>query len=179
MFHIVAGITSLIQHINVSKEDSKRYRPACCSSCGNLGLWRHGSYPRNPHRPHAPGQSLNPISIQRFYCPVCHKTCSVLPECIPPRRWYMWDIQQAVLLLCLSGKSLYAVAKEVAPSRPTIARWLARFKEQFRLHKDTLCNHVVELGRTIDFSDFWSTCFKQLSLGAAMRLCHVSGVHIP
>lgn len=175
MQHIVAGVLSLVQHIKQSNIQPSYYRPSCCLSCGKAGLRIHGSYPRKTDR----SSELNPIFIPRFFCPHCHKTCSVLPECIPARRWYLWEIQQAALVLLLSGKSLYAAAKELTPSRHTLGRWLHRFKEQLCLHKDILCNHLADLGRTTGFSHFWNACLKNFSLATAMRLCHVAGVSVP
>jgi Homeodomain-like domain len=104
---------------------------------------------------------------------------SVLPECIPPCRWYLWEVQQMALSLFLLGKSLRAIAQEVGPSRHTISRWMNRFKEQFLLHKDVLCTNIADFGRIIDFTDFWQNCLCHFSLAQAMRLCHASGVTIP
>lgn len=179
MVHIVADVVSLVQYLSTLRNEPERYRLKYCLRCGKAGVWFHGCYPRKADRCSGPVEgSLNPIWIQRFYCPECRRTCSVLPECIPPRRWYLWEMQQVALLLILSGKSFYAVAKEIMPSRYTLARWIARFKEQFNLHKDALCGHFVELGRTVDFTAFWQTCLKQMSLSCAMRLCHVAGVSV-
>ena len=77
------------------------------------------------------------------------------------------------------GKSAYAIAKEIIPSHHTISRWMARFKKQFILHKDTLCVSFTELGRTCGLAEFWQACLEKITLGAAMRLCHVAGVFIP
>lgn len=178
MVWILSDIVSLRQYIMIfeKKEFADNER---CSHCGKSGLWRHGSYARKADRTSKPRESLNPILIQRYYCPSCRKTCSVMPECIPPHRWYLWSIQQAALTLLLAGKSLRAIAQEIAPSRRTVGRWINRFKEQFHFHKDVLCTHAVDLGRTTGFTDFWQACFGQMSLAQAMRLCHVAGVFIP
>jgi transposase-like protein len=175
MQHIIAAVLSLVQHITLLNTQSSSYRPTCCLFCGKTGLWIHGSYPRKADR----SGELNPLFIPRFFCPHCHRTCSALPECIPPRRWYLWEMQQMALSLLLAGASLRAVEKEILPSRSTIRRWLNRFKEQFCFHKDVLCNHIADLGRTIDFFDFWKACLDHFSLAQAMRLCHVAGVPIP
>lgn len=180
MTWILSDVLTLRQYLSFLSEQSMASFYAsvrCC--CGSLKLWRHGSYPRKADRLGVDGESLNPIFIQRFYCPCCKKTLSVLPEGIPPHRWHLWATQQAALLLLLAGKSVYAAAKEVAPSRHTIARWLARLREQFLLHKDTLCNHIAALGRTVDFTGFWDSCLKEMPLSKAMRLCHVAGVPVP
>ena len=178
MVHIVAEILLLIQHIKVRNDEPERYRLKYCLCCGKSGVWPHGCYPRKADRSGGL-ESLNPIMIQRFFCPGCRRTCSVLPECIPPRRWYLWDEQQTALLLLLTGNSLSAVAKKVMPSRHTLKRWFTRIKEQFHLHKDVLCNHFIELGRTINCINFWQIFLKNNLLSFAMRLCHVAGVSIP
>jgi transposase-like protein len=176
---ILADILSLMQHIESFNDDSKFIRLDRCLCCGRASPQLHGCYPRKADRSIAPEESLNPILIQRYYCSGCRRTCSVLPECLPPFRWYLWEVAQDALALMLMGKSLRAIAQVIVPSRRTIGRWINRFKEQFRLHKDVLCNHATDLGRTTVFTDFWRDCLDQVSLAQAMRLCHVAGVAIP
>ena len=178
MTHILADILSLTQYQEWLNKESKQHRLTHCPHCGKARLHLHGHYPRKSDRS-AAGQSLNPILIQRYYCPACKKTCSVLPECIPPHRWYLWETQQIALVLILSGQSICAIAKKIMPAQRTIARWMARFRDQFHIHKDALCNHIAALGRTIGFTDFWLTCLKTMSLSKAMRICHVAGGFIP
>jgi transposase-like protein len=177
--HIIAGILSLIQYLEILKNEPKFYRLEKCLCCGKASPWLHGYYPRKADRSSNPGESLNPILIQRFFCPECRKTSSALPECIPPKRWYLWDVQQAALLLLLAGQSLNATAKKIMPSRYTIKRWITRFKEQFHLHRDALCNQLIKLGRTINFIEFWQEFLKNNLLSKSMCLCHVAGISIP
>jgi len=174
MAHILADIVSLMQYKNLEKQE---YRLNYCLCCGKAKPYFHGHYPRKTDRS-ASGQ-LNPILIQRYYCPACKKTCSMLPECISPHRWYLWEIQQTALMMILSGHSIRAIAKKIMPSRRTIARWMARFLDQFRMHKDALCNHIADLGRTIEFTDFWTICLETMSLSKAMHICHVAGGIVP
>jgi hypothetical protein len=75
--------------------------------------------------------------------------------------------------------SLTATAKKVIPSRHTISRWLGRLKERFRLHKDVLTGHFIDLGRSSGFTEFWSACFKKIHLSQAMCFCNAAGVDIP
>jgi hypothetical protein len=103
----------------------------------------------------------------------------VLPECIPPRRWYLWETQQAAILLFMLNGSARAVEQQVKPSRYTIKRWLAWIITQFNSHKDTLCTNFPALGLLTQPVSFWKHVFDKLSLGTAMRLCHVAGVSIP
>ncbi len=179
MFYILLNIASLVQYLAVLNSNSDQVRPKFCACCGRINLWRHACYERKPDHESSPGESLNPILIQRYYCPGCEKTFSVFPECIPPRRWYIWEVQQQVLMFFILGQSVYAIAKTSIPSYKTVQRWLLRFQEQFRLHKDTLCAHFGDLSRTSGFADFWQACLKKMTVGAAMRLCHVAGVIIP
>jgi len=180
MIFIVPGITTLMQYIIEQQlEATSIFVCVKCPHCGSTQLWKHGYYHRKADRYNCADQLLNPILIQRFICRNCKKTCSALPECIPPRRWYLWEIQQSVLLLILAGKTIYAIAKDSILSRHTVSRWISRFKEQFALHKFTLSQHFVDLGRTINFTDFWQNCLRNISLAQAMRICHVTGVNIP
>lgn len=180
MQHIVSGVLSLTQYLLSFKEESGRYQLSRCLGCGKSGLWLHGCYARKADRScMEANESLNPIFIQRFYCHFCRKTCSVLPECVAIRRWYLWIAQQIVLLHWLSGMSIYSIAKKSVPSRHTIRRWVNRFKEQFHLHKDAICNQLMDLGRTVDFKDFWQTFLKEKLLSHGMRICHAAGLAVP
>ena len=179
MLHILPRILSLRQYQFEIDHKPEPIRPDKCAFCGRSHPWHHAHYLRKSDRTSKPGESLNPIVIQRYYCPGCGKTTSALPECLPPRRWYLWEIQQSALVLLLLGKSAYAIAKENIPSHHTIRRWMARFREQFILHKDTLCVRLHALSRTSGLAEFWSACFEKITLGESMRLCHDTGVFIP
>jgi transposase-like protein len=176
MQHIVANLSTLEQYLKVQKETPEILRPERCPSCGKAGLWPHGSYDRKAERDSG---AHEPVHIPRFFCPNCHKTCSSIPEFMSSRRWYMWSIQQAAMVLVLAGKSIAAVAKEIVLSRHTVSRWMGRLKERFRLHKDVLCQHFIDLGRADNFAGFWADCFSKIPLSKAMLFCHVAGVNIP
>lgn len=177
MFYILANILTLIQSKNIPPDHS----PENCVGCGKRYPWRHGTFTRQSDRENASEKSLNPIMIQRYFCNGCKKTFSALPEIISPRRWYTWEAQQLVLELHLLGISAYSIAKRCMPSYKTIRRWLARAKEQLIFHKGTLgsIDKYKDLNRTVDFKSFWQSCLKKMTLAAAMRLCHVSGIIIP
>lgn len=180
MFDILAGLTTLIQYKNIAGYSLDAIlRPAQCPSCCKSNPWRHGTYTRESDRINPSSESLNSILIHRYYCPGCGKTCSALPECIPPRRWYLWETQQAAILLFLLEGSAQAVEKLVKPSRHTITRWVAWLITQFNLHKDVLCSHFPAFGLFTEPTGFWKHVFSKLSLSAAMRLCHVAGISIP
>ena len=57
-------------------------RPKYCPHCRNPGLHHHGSYKR-----HSKAEALtdeDQVAIQRYLCPPCGCTCSVLPDDMLP-----------------------------------------------------------------------------------------------
>ena len=85
---ILPNIFSLLQHIETLRKEPESYRPKRCPGCRHTTIWCHGCYTRKADE----NDTLNPVPIPRFYCPECDSTCSVLPECIPPRSWYLWKV---------------------------------------------------------------------------------------
>lgn len=176
---IIPGIATLLQYLNELRNDPERFRPLNCDLCGRCGLWRHGYYGRKSDRENNSANTLNSIPIPRFYCCDCKHTCSVLPECIPPRRWYLWSIQQAVLLLVLMGQSATAISQFHMPGRRTIGRWLQWLQER----SDEFCFHLKsrdsKLGYYSNFTDFWSRCFEQWGLAKVMIFLNGQGLMVP
>jgi transposase len=181
MFSIAPYFTSLIKYVEyIVEHGSKGLRPKRCPHCGKSGMRCHGSYPRKADRENHGAESLNPVPIFRFYCPSCGHTCSVLPECIPPHRWYLWAVQQAALGLIILEHSLRYIATQVPPARSTIRRWNNRFKVMFILHTLHLRSRSPELGRsTGTFNLFWKACLEQMSLSWAMFWIHCAGEAVP
>jgi len=191
MRNILPGISTLDQHVKLSSSTTEDYRPATCPHCGKAGLHLHGGYSRKVDRDGSLSKDTM-ILIPRFQCPNCHRTCSVLPECIPPRRWYLWNkFQQIAITAVLMGKSFAAAAKEAATkeiankkitlslSRHTVSRWFNQLYEKFDTHSTALRQHITDLGRFNSFEDFWPACFEKISLSEAMLLCNGAGVNVP
>jgi len=177
---ILPGILTLEQYKCKNYEPSVDLRPQNCWNCGMAGLHCHATYERQSDRENKSGDSLNPIIIQRYICPHCRKTCSVLPECIPPRRWYPWYIQEAVLLARLLGASLNEIARQHVPSRATCKRWWGWLKERSNDFTHELTSLFPDkLGRCPDFQTFWSTCLDKMQLSKAMWYCHQNEVIVP
>lgn len=168
MHRIVGSISSLAQHLFTIATDAERYRPAACPHCRCAGVWRHGCYHRKADRGTGGGDSLNPVAVLRFLCRACARTCSRLPACIAPRRWYDWVVQQAVLLLLLGGVSLHHCARCSGCDRRTVRRWrdwLRRRSEEFSFF---LRSRWPELGRLADHESFWRNVIDSVSLQQAM-----------
>jgi transposase-like protein len=182
----IANIKTLKQCKNFSWDlpFSSAFRPKKCTKCGVINPWKHGVYCRQPDRGEKredknDKEEFNPMPIQRFYCQHCEKTFSILPECIPQRRWYIWATQQVALILILSGYSIYKVSKIVLPKYGTIKRWYDKFSDDFKLHRDAICSRFSAFAITNNFIDFWRLIFDKQDLGWAMRICQLTGVIIP
>jgi len=178
---ILAGISSLAEY------KTKLPELDICRTCMNCGraaaLHRHGRYDRKSDRQSEPDISLNQVEILRFICKFCRKTCSVLPECIPPRRWYLWEVQQAVIQDWLAGHRWYVISQKLKVARSTCRRWIQHLQDNFLPHADTLKNVAGSLGEHLvhcfEVKSFWQRCFTQVGLSRAMLLCHQAGVDIP
>jgi transposase-like protein len=170
MNRIVSSVTTLLQHIEAIKQTPEIYRPLACPHCGIKIVWQHGYYTRKADRHHDSDDSLNPVPICRYRCSACRRTCSRLPLCIAPRRWYNWSVQQSALEALLNGDSLRGCARTQVRDRRTIGRWwhwLANRRQTFEFHLRT---RLPELGRVADFADIWRQVFKSMGLAATMAL---------
>lgn len=168
MHRIVATVTALEQHRRLLAHDPELYRPPACPHCGLGKLWRHGCYQRKVERSGGSSAPRNPVPVPRFRCPGCQRTCSRLPACIAPRRWYDWVVQQVVLRALASGASLHAAARSCAIDRHTARRWrnwLAARGETFACFLRSRC---PDWGRVGDSAAFWRSSLAERSLQELM-----------
>lgn len=168
MHRIVLNIPTLDQHFSALNQSPDAYRPARCPHCGRGVLWRHGCYYRKADRGRQPGPSRNPVPIRRYCCASCHRTCSRLPLCIAPRRWYDWAVQQAVLICLLCGESLHRTCRCAGIARRTVRRWRDWLFERSDSFALFLRSRFPEWGRTIDRGAFWKNALETMSLGQVM-----------
>jgi hypothetical protein len=178
---ILAGILSLTQHLSTLKTSPEKYYLNQCphTDCGKSGLWCHGYRYRKSDRENNEQSTLNPIPILRLYCPTCKRTCSVLPECIPPHRWYLWLIQQIAIILYFSGISLTKISQKIIPSRFTISRWIKRLSDQFNTHALHFKSKWSWLGYYASVNDFWSALLNKISLSQVMLFLNNQNVFVP
>ena len=168
MDRILASITNLEQHAQALAGDSDAYRPTTCPHCHRSGLWRHGCYHRKADRGAGSDESLNPVAVLRFLCRACERTCSRLPACIAPRRWYDWAVQQVVLLLVLGGCSVHRYAVCASRDRHTVRRWRDWLRDRGERFAFFLRSRFPELGRVADHESFWRNVIDKLSLQQAI-----------
>ncbi len=129
---IVSDIITFSQHLYALKHSFELYRPSFCPHCNAFVLWCHGYYGRKPDRLNHGDDSVNDIPIPRFLCATCRRTCSTLPECIAPARWYPWVIQQWCLWAYLNGWSVKQLYRDFPMARSTISRWVNWLKDSFK-----------------------------------------------
>lgn len=179
MSWIVPFVPTLAEHAEKIDGDRQRYRPTRCPhpDCGLSGrLRRHGYYLRKPDRG---SRKLNPVKMQRYLCYGCGHTCSSLPSCLSPRRWYLWAVQAAVLIQLLAGGSVHACAREHGPDRRTVRRWWRWLQDSHARFADQLKRRIPDLGRTADWREFWRRCLSDELLQEVMAWLHSQGVSVP
>ncbi len=176
---ILSDIHSLRQHINTLKTNPELYCPDACIYCQETVIWRYGYYYRKPDRLASSKDSLNDVPIPRFKCVSCCRTFSTLPECIAPRRWYPWVLQQLCLYLSLSGYSIKTIHQHIPAARSTLSRWVRWLNDKFIDHHRGLCSEVAAMGYYSDYSSFWLHWFKSNCLSHAMLLLNRQGVSVP
>ena len=105
-----------------------------CPLCGKMHcLIGHGYYLRKPKGLIA-GHDVGMVWIKRWFCKLCHRTISVLPDFLLAFRHYVVPVIQAVLeARCECGKlwaALEAEYAETGPAKQTIQRWCSSFAQQ-------------------------------------------------
>jgi transposase-like protein len=176
---ILSEIVTLRQHLNTLKQTPELYCPNACIYCQETVIWCHGYYYRKPDRLNRGDESQNDIPIPRFKCVTCFRTFSTLPECIAPRRWYPWAIQQACLWLSLSGRSIQSIHQLFPAARSTLSRWVRWLSDKFTVHHRILCSQDATLGYYSGLTSFWLHWIDLKLLSHAMALLNQEGVIVP
>lgn len=167
MNRILGTITTLDQHFVEIANGGHAYRPERCPHCRCAGLWHHGCYRRKADRNASAQESRNPVPILRFLCHTCLRTCSRLPACIAPGRWYDWAMQQIVLLLLLAGTSLRQGWRQTGRARSTLRRWRDWLLARSASFTFCLRSRHPELGRLPE-PGFWPQVISRMSLALVM-----------
>jgi hypothetical protein len=168
MRRIVIGITSLEQHLQTLSQNPEVYRPPSCPDCGFGRLWAHGDYKRKADRSNVSEGNLNPIPIPRYRCAGCKVTCSRVPECIAPKRWYSWAVQAVCLLAVMRGVASECDASLRSPARRTIGRWWRWLQKRGPVFRFHLSSRFAEFGRVGEALDYWCHVVDTMGLSRAM-----------
>ena len=78
-----------------------------------------------------------------------------------------------------AGESVRKVAREMMPRRRTIGRWRHWIEREFDRQSLHLRSRFAELGRGVEWKEFWSLCLQSMSLSAAMGWLDRMGVRVP
>jgi len=179
MPHIVPAIACLEQHLKELAGSPETYRPSRCPKCGLAGLWCHGHYERKADRDTG---KLNPVEVPRYICGKkggCGSSCSSLPSCLCPRRWYDWAVQQAVLLLMLAGASIRSCAEELGRARSTVRRWWKWLAGRHEVYAFHLLTDHPEWGRVERWQEFWQRAMEEQPLAEPMAYLARAGLTVP
>jgi len=178
---ILSEIMTFRQHTETLLTNSQKYKPDSCPHCYCIKLWCHGCYYRKPDRINTSQNSMNDLAVLRFKCTKenCGKTCSTLPECFSPRRWYPWINQQWCLWFLLAGYSINQVAELFPMARSTIVRWKNWLDVSFDIFHRYLKNKFPQLGYFEDKISFWSNWLEKYSLSQAVVILNNQQVVIP
>ena len=180
MYRIVSAILTLSQHIETLFTTPAVYLPPCCPNCGHGTLWNHGCYYRKEVRGLAfDDESLDPIPIPRYLCTSCWQSCSRLPSCIPPRRWYGWSSQQLVLQYLLASVSFHGCSTLLGIGRSTVRRWWNWLESNRPSFEFFLRSRYPEWGRETDSNSFWQVCLGSMPLSEIMARLDNDGVTVP
>jgi transposase-like protein len=173
---ILSGIESVSKH----PPSSKTGPPTHCSRCGSITFKKNGKYPRKVHCGNEL-EAINPTDIQRYYCFGCEHTFSVLPDWLPPKRWYVWAAQEnALRALIILGYSIRMISNRYRMARSTLKRWFDRLKDRFCDHADQLKQVLPNiLGRTEDAISFWKAWLSSFSLSQAMGQLQAARIEVP
>jgi len=115
-------------------------RPERCPRCGAVGhMTGHGGYPRRKplDATSAPPQ---PVQVRRWFCTVCRRTTSLLPDLFHRHRHYLWAVIGAALVrrfvLGQTWKQIQAALSQMpaevdpAPSLDSLQRWCKAYATQ-------------------------------------------------
>jgi len=181
MIRILPNIKNSEQYLDYHDEYGQIPRPANCLSeaCGKKGIWRNGSYER------CNKCIRQAVRIRRFLCPHCRRSFSLIPSFMAPKRHYVWAMQQAVLLLLLTGTSILDASTQIKIDRHTARRWrdwLLKDEARSARYSHHLLTHLPDLGRhgsATDRSDFWHHCLKTIGLADSMYCIGQAGESVP
>ena len=179
MCRMIGSIRTLKQHLFTLKSDPCFYKLKRCPQCRRGGLWAHGVYYRKGDRSLVSENRSVLLPIPRFFCPHCNSTCSRLPMCLSPRRWYPWDAQGLALLLVLEVIPLARIREWVGACADTVRRWRTWLAERSGTLEFHLRSAFPYLGRHGQGDAFWSAALRKPGLPEAMAAVCRQEVPVP
>lgn len=104
---------------------------AACPNCGARMLQSLSQYPRHLNGTH--GEGL--VYIQRYECPICHKTHAVLPDIITPYSPYSLRFKLVAVKAYFERiVSVETLCADMGLAISILYRWIKKYKDHKALH---------------------------------------------
>jgi hypothetical protein len=147
-------------------------RPKCCIHClASTRLHRHGKFFRTVFSL----QEEHSIPIFRFYCPLCERCCSYLPDFLEPHQQVALDVQEEILEI--RDKQPLSTVTELTRHLPggyyaekTLWRWTKKWNGQLQMVEPKLWEWLfqadahIRLPRGLTGWTAWRSIWKQLRI---------------
>lgn len=142
---------------------ARAVQPLPCPHCHETRWHRHGCYGRDV----CTNVEIQRIPVQRFACPSCRHTVSLLPSFVGPRQPFLWDVQQQVVSAGEQEQTAErAAAGVVSPAGPVSVRTVVRWR---RLWRDRLTRWEAWFWHTVLR---WFPSLSLLSAPLLAAFCH-------
>ena len=181
MTQIICDYSSIDHYMDDAKNNPTKLYPESCINCGSTDFVLNGFYPRKSENRGKDIQIKNgTLEIRRCKCKgVCAGSYSILPSIIPPLRWYLWCMQQLVLMLCIAGVSIHQIAKQATVARSTVRRWISWGKCKWAMFCNELMLDLPYLSGITSCSQFYKRIFEKWKLSDVMCKLHHLGIVVP
>ena len=177
---IIKPYSSINDYISDATNNPEALYPERCECCGSTRFSLNGFYERKSE---GRGKEVHvkngELKIRRLKCKgMCGISYSILPSLIPRLRWYLWCMQQFIIMLLISGASIAAIVERTHISRSTITRWIRWFKEKWIIFCNELMPKNIFLSEVSHFIGFYSSVLKRWKLSQIMLKLHEIGLVI-
>ena len=181
MTQIIREYPSIDKYNDDATHNPTKMKPDACVICGSTEFVLNGFYPRKSEKRGKDTHIKNgELGVRRMKCKgKCAKSYSILPSIIPPLRWYLWCMQQLVLMLYIAGQSIHKIAKEAKVARSTVRRWVDWGKQKWCIFCNELMPSLTFLSEVNSFTDFYQRIFEKWDLSEVMCRLHHLGLVIP
>lgn len=179
MAQIIKEYRSLEQYQQTVHFNPDALKPDQCDHCGCEHLWCNGQYERAISGRDKNKTKAEAIDILRFKCSRCRIHYSVLPSIVSLLRWYLWCMQQWVLLMVLNGYSFCKASQIAGIDRRTVARWYAWLQDKFQMIYQLVCHLDSRFIHHNTLNDFYLSLFIFHSLSRLAAVLHQNKILVP
>ena len=179
MTQLIKEYATIDQYNQDVKEYPDNLKPKECNNCGCHHFWFNGHYERAISGRDQNKNHFDNVYIIRFKCSRCHDHYSILPSIIPLLRWYLWCMQQWVILLVLNGYSFYKAARTARVDRRTVSRWYYWLEAKYKIIYHTMCHLNKTLSKHYRMKNFYLSLFAYHHLSKVSMYLHQYNLLVP